>query len=178
MLVDNLQSQLEFSRIKSGRHRAEVARPLVKADASIVDVALELRMVPGVEGLRPEFNSAAALRAEYEVFQKRQVPVVAARTAQRIKPKIPPRAGSRGRKHRRVKPFGRRLRIRNRSVYIWPITLLSGRASIWNDAGHRAAAHPQIDRRSRFHGNDSRQCPSSHRRPKNMVVAVLQERNL
>ena len=94
MLVDNLQSQLEFSRIKGRRHGAKVARSLVKADAAVIDIALELGMVPGVEGLRAEFDAAAALRAKNEVLQQRQVPVVAARTPQRIEPKIPACSGS------------------------------------------------------------------------------------
>jgi len=163
MLVDDLQPQLKFSRIKGTSDSAKIPRSLVKADAAVIDIALELGMVPGIEGLRPELNAAASLRAQDKILQKGKVPVVAARATQRIKSQISICSRGRRRKYRWIKPFGRRLGIRNRSVYVWPVALLGGGAGVGDDARHRAAAHPQIDWRSRFHRNDSRQRPSSHR---------------
>ena len=64
-----------------GGNRAEVTRPVVGADTAVERVTCPLRMVPNVEKLRAELKIGAAVCVEKEVFEKRDVPVVPARTA-------------------------------------------------------------------------------------------------
>jgi hypothetical protein len=80
-LVDQLETELEFSRIEGPRNRAKVAGSHVQADATVIGITLELRMVPSVEGIRAELDAAASLFTDDKVLEERQVPVVAARTA-------------------------------------------------------------------------------------------------
>src|ERR1700678_278366 len=178
MLEDYLQSELEFSRIESVGDGAKIACTLIDADASVVDVALELRVVPGVEGLRTELDAAATLRTDYEVLQQSQVPIVTPRATQRIEAQVPVSSGRRSGEGRGIEPLARILRVADRSGYVRTITLLSRSAIVRDDTGNGAAAYSKVEWRSRFHGHDSRQRPSSHRTPQKVVVAILQERDL
>src|ERR1700737_4684042 len=60
VLEDQLRSELKYSRVVSRSDCAEVAGPQTGADAAILDVPFELRVVPCVEALRAEFETAAA----------------------------------------------------------------------------------------------------------------------
>ena len=65
-LVDQLQSELKFSRVECCRNRTEVAGPEIVADAAIVVVTLELGVVPGVKSLHTELDSAPSLLADLQ----------------------------------------------------------------------------------------------------------------
>ena len=69
-LVDQLQSKLEFSRIKGASDGTKVARALVEADTAVVVITLELRVVPGVEGVRAELDAAAPFLANDEALEE------------------------------------------------------------------------------------------------------------
>src|SRR5215469_8880603 len=59
LLEKQLRSKLKLARIKRISDCSEVAGPLVHADAAIVGIALELGMVPCVEGLDAELEMTA-----------------------------------------------------------------------------------------------------------------------
>lgn len=85
-LVDHLQSELEDSWIKGVRNVSEIARaeagtdPLARTGSSLTRSS-ELRVVPGVEALRPELDTAAARFAEDELLEEREIPVLPTRGA-------------------------------------------------------------------------------------------------
>src|SRR5277367_462388 len=66
---------------------------------------VELCMVPGVEGFQTQFQVAAARFPEVEPLEERQVPVVAARSAQIVVWQSSPIARGRNRKRCGTKPF-------------------------------------------------------------------------
>jgi len=89
-LVVQLQAELERPRVMRGCDLAEVA-----VREGVADI-VKLRVVPNVEELRPELQTAAAL-VEGERLEERQIPVIAARTTHTIEGHIAPVAGQRGR---------------------------------------------------------------------------------
>ena len=83
-LVDQLDPELEFSRVERGGDGTKVAGSFVDADAAVVDIALELCVIPGVEALRAELDTAAARFADEKTLEEREVPIVTAGTAQPV----------------------------------------------------------------------------------------------
>ena len=81
LLEEQLRSKLKLARIKRRSNCSEVAGSLVHADAAVVGIALELGMVPCVEGLDAELETTATRFADYEILEQRQVPVVSTGTA-------------------------------------------------------------------------------------------------
>ena len=70
-LEKQLQSELKFPRVKCRSDSAEVTGALVQANASVVVIALELSVVPGVEGLDAKLDPAAAFLADHEILEER-----------------------------------------------------------------------------------------------------------
>src|SRR5271170_8356226 len=120
-LEEQLQGKLEFPRVERASYSAEVASTEVVADSAVVSVTLELSVVPGVEGLHPELNTATAFRIEHKVLEERQVPVVSPGAADRVERQISVGSGSRGRKVCRVEPFLNGVGIRDRTVVVRPV---------------------------------------------------------
>ena len=94
-LVDHFQPELECARIKGTGHVSEIARTETSADAltrtgSSLTGSSKLRMVPGVEALRAEFNAAAARFAQDELLKQGEIPVVTAGTTDGTVGKVPP----------------------------------------------------------------------------------------
>src|SRR6516225_10444544 len=94
-----LPSELNDSRIESA---GDLAEPAVSKSG--VDL-VELRVVPGVEGLEAKLEPAAARFAEHEALEDRHVPVVAARTTQGVVAERSPRANCRKSEGRRTEPL-------------------------------------------------------------------------
>lgn len=69
-LKDDLHSELELSRVESGSDGAEVAGAFAGADAAVVDITLELRVIPGIECVCPELDAAATRFANHEALEK------------------------------------------------------------------------------------------------------------
>src|SRR5258708_6020796 len=64
-----LRPELEDSRIEGRSYLAEVAGAKTVADL------VKLRVVPGIEAFRAEFEPAAASFVEHEALEQREVPV-------------------------------------------------------------------------------------------------------
>src|ERR1700677_1364556 len=166
-LEEQLQGKLEFPRVERASDSAEVAGTEVVADTAVVNVTLELYVVPGVEGFHAELNAATAFRIEHEVLKERQVPVVSAGAANCVERQIPVSSGSWGRKVCRVEPLLNGVGIGDGTIHVWPV------GGIGNYAGNVLPVHSQVDRSSRFRGNDPGQCPSTSDCAQSMVVTVL-----
>src|ERR1700722_3038430 len=169
-LEDCLQCELELPGIECIRDRAKVTGTYVRADAAIIGVTFELRVIPGIEAVRAELHVEAL--GDGEVLEQREIPVVTAGTAQCIETKItvgPKRWCGKG---RRVEPRAYSLRIRDRPVYLWPVP------GVGNNAGSVVSAYPQIQRSARFHSDNPGQRPSTQSRSHKAVAAVLQERDI
>ena len=89
-LVVQLQAELERPRVMRACDLPEIAIRKARANA------VELSVVPDVEELSPEFQTAAAL-VEGEGLEERQIPVITARTTHAVEGHIAPFAGDRGR---------------------------------------------------------------------------------
>src|SRR5208337_1481253 len=89
-LEDELQPQLDGPGIIGRSDLPEVSGPLIGANAAVLGVADELRMVPDVEELRAELQHAAARFAEYEVLEQGQVPTVTSGTPDVVLGRSPP----------------------------------------------------------------------------------------
>ena len=74
----NLAAELQDARIEGRVELAEVG-----VSNGIVG-SIELGMVPSVEGLDTQFETAAARFVEHEALEQREVPVVAARAGQAV----------------------------------------------------------------------------------------------
>src|SRR5579859_185859 len=83
-LKGKLQRQLDCSGVISRGNCTEVARAEVGADAAVQSVANPLRVVPNVEVFGAELEKGAVLFVEEEVFEKRDIPIVAARAANTV----------------------------------------------------------------------------------------------
>ena len=132
-LEDQLRSELEFSGIECRLDLAEVAGANVRADATVVVVTFELRVVPGVEALRPKFEAAASALADYEALKEREVPIVATRATNSTEGQIAIAIGARGTNWRRkrsgVEPRCDRFGVGDRPSQVWPVP------RVWNHAG-------------------------------------------
>src|SRR5580698_7556176 len=149
-LEEQLQSELKFPRVKCRSDSAEVTGALVHADTSVVGVALELSMVPGVEGLKAKLDAAATGFADDEILEERQIPVVATRTAQRVEPQIPiaicaraTRSARWTRKNCRIEPLVDGLRVRDAPRHVRPVS----RKTAGKQVRDVAAAHAKVDGR-------------------------------
>src|SRR5271169_1986693 len=173
-LVHQLQCELELPAVKSTSDGAKVAGAKVGADTAIIGVTLELSVVPHVERVCTELHVEAL--GDGAVLEQRHVPIVAARTAQRVVPEVAVAIRAcntgRSRKDRRIEPFRGGFRISNRAGYIWPGT------GIADHAGSGCATDSKIQGRARFHGDDAREGPSTQRCFQRLAVAVVEERNI
>ena len=156
-LEEGLQSELEYSGVKRGLDLSEVACPEVVADAAVVDVTFELRVIPNVEALCSELDLESL--CEDEVLQQCQAPVVAPWSSNRVKPEVAiairPRGAGRCSEGRRIEPLGHGMRSGNRPCHLWPVS------TVENDAAGVASVHSEIDWSARFRRDDSRKLPST-----------------
>ena len=87
---------MEDSRIKGRGDSTKVARSNIVAYPAVVNIALELGVVPSVEGFSAEFEAATATLAEHETFCERKVPVVTTGTTDPVEPQIAVAVWTRG----------------------------------------------------------------------------------
>src|SRR5947207_7736768 len=108
-LVDQLQPELEDPRVPGRSYRSEIAGAKISAYPRRACTSLarsaKLRVVPGIEALGAELDPAATIFAESKFFEQRQIPIIAAETAQRIEAEIPPGTGCRSSECARVEPL-------------------------------------------------------------------------
>jgi hypothetical protein len=95
---------LELSRIEGSSDGAKVGGTKGCADASVISIALPLSVVPDVEGIRAEFDTAVSRLADDEALEQREIPVVTTRAADRVKSEVAPCARRRRSERRRIKP--------------------------------------------------------------------------
>src|ERR1700761_3350974 len=74
----NFSSKLEDTRVEGRSNLSKVGGTQAVADL------IEFGMVPGVKGFDAKLEAAATSLAEHEALEQREVPVIAARTAQRV----------------------------------------------------------------------------------------------
>jgi len=110
-----LRSQLEDSRIEGRSDLAEVGRTETVADL------VELRVVPRVEAFRAEFEAAAASFVEHKALEQREVPVVAAGSAQGIVSCVAEGANRGVHECRCIEPLTDLVGIRNGGDLIWTV---------------------------------------------------------
>src|ERR1017187_6725320 len=104
-LEGKLQRQLDCPGVIGRRDGTEVARAVVGADAAVQGVANPLRVVPNVEEFRAELETGAVLFVAEEVFEKRDIPIVAARAANTVMRFVTPGPWGWHGKDGRVKPL-------------------------------------------------------------------------
>ena len=83
-LEGKLQRQLNCPGVIGRRDGTEVAGAVVGDDATVQGVANPLRVVPNVEEFRAELETGAVLFVEEEIFEKRDIPIIAARAANTV----------------------------------------------------------------------------------------------
>src|SRR5438270_8998272 len=120
-------------------------------------------MVPSVKALGAELNLAATRFIEDELLEQRKVPVVPARTAQRVEAEVAPGSVSRCGKGCWIGPLnsgyfpGRgiddlRFRVGDFPNQIRPVADIA----TWEDAGDVVRVDAEVERSTGLHTNDAR----------------------
>jgi hypothetical protein len=120
-LERKLQRQLDCPGVISRRDGTEVARAVVGADAAVQGVANPLRVVPNVEEFRAELETGPVLFVEQEVFEKRDIPIVAARAANTVMRLVTPGPWGWHGKDGCVKPLVDSMGVNHCAAHVWTV---------------------------------------------------------
>ena len=166
-----LRAELESSRVEGRSHLAEVGRAQVSADSSI-HVALELRMVPNVEGIGTELERAAARFADDEILEQGHIPVVTSRSTNRTVLQAPPSAVDRSCKGCRVEPLSNRVRVIKGTDDVRTVD------AVRNHAADTRTVERHVEWRSGHDVNDTGELPSTHNCPYKAAGRIAEERHV
>jgi len=135
-LEGKLQPQLDCPGVIGRRDRAEVARSIVRADGKgkAQSVPNPLRVVPNVEEFGAELQPRTALFVEEEVFEKREIPIVAAGAANAVMRFVTPGPWGWHGIDRSVEPLLDGMGVLHCAAHVWTV------GCIWNDTRDVLAA--------------------------------------
>ena len=83
-LEDQLRPELEDTRIEGVGYLELIPSTEVVAESTILARTSELGVVPGIKALSPELESRATSFTDDKALKQSDVPVISARTAQRV----------------------------------------------------------------------------------------------
>src|SRR6267142_502698 len=112
---DDLHPELEDPRFEGRSDLAKFTVAEVGADV------MELGVVPRVEAFCTELQPAAPCFAKEEALEKREVPVIAARSPEGVVAQRTEGTDCRGSKRGRIEPLGNRVGIRDATGQVWPV---------------------------------------------------------
>src|SRR4029077_13671306 len=167
-----LQPELQNARVEGGSELTEVLVGKVVADP------VELGVIPHVEGLNAEFQSAAPSLAKDETLEQREVPVVAGRTTYSVVAEIAERTERRQSK-------GRRIEVLNVMVARQDLVRIGDLADeigailgVRQTVAALRSAGTDVDRHTGFDGHDARNAPSASYRLHEPAGAVPEDRDV